>query len=130
MKKTTHTIITITGTVGGPIWMPSAICAKPFKYRSDDGSFACNRHSDNSKPTLRDIVLEVTNDGDFQSAEVADATVTIERRTDGQTGSVTRRRSWDIRQFPSVADCVVGEGSDRYWEIVNCFSEVEIGEED
>lgn len=29
---------------------------------------------------------------------------------------ITRRRDIDIREFPSVADCVVEFESDEYWE--------------
>ncbi len=112
--------VTISGTYGGPIWMPMAVCSKYFKVSSQDYS---------AGDTLRDIVLRLTGDGDFRSAVIADATVTFTRSRRTATGVVSRVRHMDIRQFPSVADCVVEFDSERYWEIVDAGQEGDDDEE-
>lgn len=116
----THTEVSITGTIAGQIWMPAATCGKHFTI--DESDF---RYSDGSRPTLREMVLRATNDGDFQSCEIIDATVTFKRSTQTLTGTIVRTRHMDIRQFPSVADCVVELDSEAYWAGLDVFSEVE-----
>jgi hypothetical protein len=48
---------------------------------------------------LREMVLHVTNEGDFQ-----DCYIVVERTRQTLTRSVTHTRRMDIRSFPSVAD--------------------------
>ena len=103
------THISISGQIQGHIWMPNAVCTKDFTVSEDDF-----RYSDGSRPTLRDMVLRATNDGDFQSADVSWGHLTVEMiqpRKDGR-GEVTRRRHFDLRNgalFPSIADSIVSE---------------------
>lgn len=115
----TYTEVTINGTLGGSIWMPSVTCGKYFKLSNQQYPFG-GLHG---KATLRDMVLCATNDGDFQSCSIAEATVTFTRTRETATGRIVRRRTMDIRQFPSVADCVLAEGSDEYWAVLDCFTE-------
>lgn len=116
--------VTISGTIAGEIWMPGATCGKTFAASNDEYPHNAGTIDGVSVPaTLRDMVLHVTNDGDFQSCSIIDATVTFERTERTRTGIVTRSRHMDIRQFPSVADCVVALESDKYWAGVDCFSE-------
>ena len=100
--------ITISGTYGGPIWMPACICAKRFK------------HTVAADDTLREAVLRVLNDGDFQSCSIAEGEVNFIRRLPDRFHR-EHRRTLDISQFPSVADCVAtGELLDG---ILCCFTE-------
>ncbi len=123
--STTITTVTVTGTIAGQIWMPAVTCGKTFKLTSQPGPWGDFHYSDGSRPTLREMILRATGDGDFQSCQVIDATVRFERVTQTLTGSKTRTRNMDIRQFPGVADCVAELDSEAYWAGVDCFSEVE-----
>ena len=105
--------------------MPATVCGKQFTVTERDFSTTIGLDRKGNRPTLRDMVLKATNDGDFQSCEIADATVTFERTVYGETRTRTVKRHVDIRQFPSVADCVVAEDSERYYEIVDCFAEAD-----
>ena len=103
----------IHGQIQGPIWMPACVCTKSFNVSEDDF-----RYSDGSRPTLRDMVLRATNDGDFQSADISFGWLTVESvipRSDGH-GQVSRKRSFDLRSplFASIADCVVKEEEIEY----------------
>lgn len=87
--------VEIVGNVKGTIWMPAVECTKDIREiaRDDD--------------TLRDTVLRVTNDGDFQSCDIEDAAVKV-------TLIKPNRRAvrwFDIRSrlFPSVEDCLTKE---------------------
>jgi hypothetical protein len=91
--------------------MPAAVCTKDFTVSEDDF-----RYSDGSRPTLRDMVLRATNDGDFQSANVSFGELVIEiisLRKDSN-GSVTRKRYFDLRMFASIADSIVSEDEIEY----------------
>lgn len=94
--------VTIHGYVVGPIWWPVGHeCYKFFTYdlTREDKRF--------SEPgTLRDHVLVITNDGDFQHCEIADGY--LEATTTKEQGStVTRKtRLFNLSIFPSIADCV------------------------
>ncbi len=110
-----RTIATISGQIQGPIWMPACTCTKDFTVSEDD-----LRYSDGSRPSLRDMVLKATCDGDFQSAEVSFGHLTIEMlipRTDGK-GYTSRKRHFDLRQFQSIADCLVPEDQIEYAEVL------------
>ena len=104
----------IEGQIQGPIWMPSVVCTKSFNVSEDDF-----RYSDGSRPALRDMVLRAINDGDFQSADISFGNLIIEAinpRKDGR-GQIARTRSFDLRMFGSVADCIVDENDIEYgWD--------------
>ena len=68
------TQIHISGQVQGTIWMPAATCTKEFSVSEDDF-----RYSDGSRPTLRDMVLQSTNDGDFRVCNFTNGHLVIER---------------------------------------------------
>ena len=121
------TDVRITGTIAGKIWMPAATCGKQFDVRRSQYPFSSyvDENGQSVRATLRDMILHVTNDGDFQSAQVIDATVTFERSTFENNRTRIERRHYDIRRFPSVADMVAEEDSQEYWDGVDCFAEVE-----
>ena len=108
-----QTHATIHGQIQGTIWMPTYTCTKDFTVSEDDF-----RYSDGSRPTLRDMVLKATNDGDFRSAAVSFGHLTIEAiqpRKDG-LGQVSRKRHFDLRMFPSVADSIVPKDEIEYMD--------------
>ena len=93
-----NTYIDISGYIVGPIWWPTNEKGyKPFRHNVK----AYNARL--SKPgTLRDHVLAIIQDGDFQSCEIADGIIEITITKPNRS----RSRSFDLSLFPSVADCV------------------------
>jgi hypothetical protein len=94
--------ITIRGFLVGPIWWPAGEeCFKRFTYdvtREDQCS--------GSRGTLRDHVLAIIDDGDFQHCRVACGELAIEvRRSNGRT-TYTKERRWPLAHFSSIADCL------------------------
>jgi hypothetical protein len=113
-----NTSVIISGIIGGKIWMPACTCAKSFKASNQKYPFT--HYSDGSQPTLRDMVLHITNDGDFQDASIADAEVTFSRTKTLSNGErVTRTRTMDVRKFPSVADCILEFESNEYFAVID-----------
>ena len=93
-----RTEIRITGYVVGPIWWPvGEECYKAFTYN------VTNEKKRWSEPgTLREHVLAITNDGDFQGCEIADGTLEVTIYKPNRS----RSRTFDLTLFPSIADCV------------------------
>lgn len=93
--------ISITGYLVGNIWMPGAECWKHLNYDVTAKSWNWGE-----KGSLRDHVLAATNDGDFQSCNIACGELVITHTDD--TGPTRRRwtRVFDLKMFPSIADCV------------------------
>lgn len=118
-KQTIITEVQIKGAIGGPIWQPGFVCSKTFSV--------CNREypfkSVTRLLTLRDMVLHITNDGDFRDCMIADAQVIFTRTQVTADETIVRRRAMDIRQFQSVEDCVTPLDGDLYWQIVDAGQE-------
>lgn len=109
MSRADSSVI-IRGTLVGGIWWPAgAECWKPLRYDATAG-----QRRTVGKMTLRDHVLSATNDGDFQSCRLADATLEITTRH----GSRTRSRIFPLDMFPSVVDCILPDwgGPAGDWE--------------
>lgn len=96
----TDTQFSVQGYVVGTIWMPAQECYKPVSY-----SFTRNGDKRNNHATLRDALLAVTNDGDFQSCKMADGVLIARRVTEGAT-RITREKVFPLSAFPSIADMV------------------------
>ncbi len=100
----TYTEVTIEGYIIGNIWWPyGETFEKPVSISNRHYPFSLD-----DPPTLREMVLRVTNDGDFQSASLADDSAVIFRRV-RETASGTkiqRMRIMAAGQFASIADCV------------------------
>lgn len=111
MRKT----ITLYGEVGGTIWMPAVECTKEFHLE-------LNRIPRNSTTRtypgiaprsmeitcLRDALLHLTNDGDFQSCAITWAVLEVSHYFDEANGARTveiRRRLWALRGRGPDADC-------------------------
>ena len=98
----------IIGAIIGDIWMPATECWKDVT-RVFTRSKANIRRSDEAA-TLRDMVLAVTNSGDFQSCSLTgDSVLRVTRETWSKGRRVTRQRWWDLTLFPSIADCVAAD---------------------
>lgn len=95
--------VLITGQIQGPIWMPPVTCTKQFTLHKHDLRFAEGR------PTLRDMVLRATNDGDFQSTTISWGELVLTSLRVFGPVRVTRERRYDLRKFPSIADCMTAE---------------------
>lgn len=68
----------------GYAWMPGILAAKPVEYRfrrpeNPDSPFRKRDEHD----TLRDALLAVTNDGDFRSCSLANATIEVQDNRPG-----------------------------------------------
>lgn len=92
------TRITLSGYLVGGIWWPVDVeCWKTFKYdlTREDCRFT-------EPGTLRDHVLRIICDGDFQSASIAQGELTITVTKPGRKLS----RAFPLSRFPSIADCL------------------------
>ena len=93
--------ISIHGTKRGPIWWPvGAECEKDFSYtvKADE--------------TLRDALLKITNDGDFQYTEVLENTfIRVKMLLQSGYATLTRERIFDITSplFTSIQDMVIND---------------------
>ncbi len=112
MRKT----ITLYGEVAGTIWMPAVECTKEFRLE-------LNRIPRNSKTRtypgiaprsmeitcLRDALLHVTNDGDFQSCAITWAVLEVSHYLGDETRRTrtvkTRTRVRELRGRGPDADC-------------------------
>lgn len=97
------TRITIHGTLRGNLWWGGE-AEKEFTYTVKDGS----HFTDGKRESLRDAVLRITNDGDFQSCEIlADAYI----KATLQKGHTTRAIKFDLNSdlFPSIKDCLLDD---------------------
>lgn len=99
--KTTK--IRIYGEVQGSIWWPiGAICKKEFDVRCsyDDKPFS------RQIECLRDVLLYITNDGDFQHCEISFAVLEITK----QKGLSKIVRDRVLQGTGENADCFVEDG--------------------
>lgn len=94
--------ITISGYLVGPFWMPpGAECFKEITYDATD-----RQARTTGKMTLRDHLLNVTNDRDFQFCRVASGQLTL-TACKGDGHRRTRRSvSYPLDKFPSIADMI------------------------
>ena len=94
------TRIEIRGYLVGAGWWPGRERWKACRYTAADRPFADGALAE----TLRDHVLRITNDHDFQSCDIAQGIVIVTRRS--RTTGALRARAVDLERFPSVADMV------------------------
>ena len=90
--------IRMYGEVEGMIWMPSAVCTKEFNVRlvripRDAKTRTAYAHGWPMEISeLRDALLHLTNDGDFQSCAITWAVLEVSHRM----GTKTVTRSWEL----------------------------------
>lgn len=99
----THIRAYLTGYIVGQIWWPAGTeCWKDLHFDCTDYAKRCT-----PRATLRDCVLAATNDGDFQGCDIAQGELVLETRKAGPDGRMTtRRKSYPLSRFPSIADCL------------------------
>jgi hypothetical protein len=103
---TQHTI-KMYGEISGPIWMPAVDCTKEFNVklvripRNADTRVAHSHGWPMEISVLRDALLTITNDGDFQNASITWAVLEVSQRK----GNKTITRTWELRGKGENADC-------------------------
>jgi hypothetical protein len=96
----------VYGNITGNIWMPQTKCSKAF-------SLICERDivNQNRNPfayhfeSLRDILLHISNDGDFQSCDINECFLDISY-TDGNK---TVTKTYDLRESIENSDLFTEE---------------------
>lgn len=97
----------IYGEVAGTIWMPNVECSKDFNIRlqrvdRDATTMTAYSHGWPMQfRDLRDVLLNITNDGDFQSCSITFAVVEVTIHK----GNKRITRSWELRGKDGNADC-------------------------
>jgi hypothetical protein len=121
-----HTVtVEFRGLLFGSIWMPNIECTKPIlrRYNMPVERNASMLGFSDYRGSIRDTLIDLTNDGDFQNAKVADLTMFVTRYN--PETHTKRVRSWTIRYTPDNADCLVEPESDDYYKALDCMSEGE-----
>jgi len=90
---------TLYARIAGDIWMPQTLCWKDVKLTDF-------RYSDGSQPSLRDMVLQATNNGDFQSCGLVDAYVLIRHY---RRDRVVEKRLFLSPESLTISDCWASE---------------------
>ena len=116
-----HKTITLYGEVAGTIWMPAVECTKEFHLElnritrpSTTRTYPGIAPRSMEITCLRDALLHVTNDGDFQSCAITWAVLEVSHysgETHGTHTVKTRTRVWELRGRGPDADCFTGGGS-------------------
>lgn len=95
------------GEVAGTIWMPAAECTKEFDVklvriaRNATTRVAHSHGWPMEISELRDALLTITNDGDFQSCSITWGVLEVSRCK----GNKTITRTWELRGKGENADC-------------------------
>jgi len=111
-----RTKITLYGEIAGTIWMPALECSKEFHLeltriprKSSTRTYPGIAPRSMEITCLRDALLHLTNDGDFQSCAISWARLEIwhyfEEETHGTRTVKVRTRVWDLRGQDENADC-------------------------
>jgi hypothetical protein len=111
-----RTKITLYGEIAGTIWMPAVECSKEFHLEltriprsSSTRTYPGIAPRSMEITCLRDALLHLTNDGDFQSCAITRARLEVSHTFgDESRGTRTvkvRTRVWDLRGQDQNADC-------------------------
>ena len=118
-----HKTITLYGEVAGTIWMPAVECTKEFHLELT----RIPRHSKTRTypgiaprsmeiTCLRDALLHLTNDGDFQSCAITWAVLEVSHYSGDETRRTRtvkiRTRVWELRGKGQNSDCF---GNGELW---------------
>jgi hypothetical protein len=110
------TKITLYGEIAGYIWMPAVECTKEFHLeltriprKSSTRTYPGIAPRSMEITCLRDALLHLTNDGDFQSSAITWARLEVSHyfgnETDGTHTVKIRTRVWELRGQGQNADC-------------------------
>jgi hypothetical protein len=111
-----RTKITFYGEIAGNIWMPAVECTKAFHLEltriprnSTTRTYPGIAPRSMEITCLRDALLHLTNDGDFQSCAITWARLEVSHyfgsETDGTHTVKIRTRVWELRGQGQDADC-------------------------
>jgi len=111
-----RTKITLYGEIAGTIWMPAVECSKEFHLEltriprsSSTRTYPGIAPRSMEITCLRDALLHLTNDGDFQSCAITRARLEVSHTFgDESRGTRTvkvRTRVWKLRGQDQNADC-------------------------
>ena len=102
---------TLHATIYGRIWMPAAICSKHVNY---DLTSRRDRLVPNRAGSLRHMLLDCLNDGDFQSCQFAPGAAINVKITSHYPGRKTKtiERWFDLGDFADAADLIGEECED------------------
>ena len=111
-----RTTITLYGEVAGHIWMPAVECTKGFRLEltriprdSTTRTYPGIAPRSMEITCLRDALLHLTNDGDFQSCAITWAVLEVSHyfgdEARGTRTVKTRTRVWELRGAGPNADC-------------------------
>lgn len=113
-----RTRITLYGELEGSIWMPALECTKAFHLdliriprNSKTRTYPGIAPRSMEITCLRDALLHLTNDGDFQSCAITWAQLEVSHHfgdaNHGTSTSTIRARVWELRGKGHNADCFV-----------------------
>lgn len=100
--------MSVTGTLRGRIWMPPIESEKEFCLgiiHVHNKKYTAPREFN----TLREVILEVTNDGDFQNCDIlADGVLTVVLHKSSNKHVI---RNFDLNSglFSSIQDCLLDD---------------------
>ena len=111
-----RTKITLYGEIAGTIWMPAVECSKEFQLElvriprtSTTHTYPGIAPRSMEISCLRDALLHLTGDGDFQSCSINWARLEVSHyfgdETRGTRTLKARTRVWDLRGEGENADC-------------------------
>lgn len=108
-----RTKITFYGEIAGHIWMPAIKCTKAIHLEltriprnSTTRTYPGIAPRSMEITCLRDALLHLTNDGDFQSCSITWARLEVSHYFgDGTRAVKTRTRVWELRGQGEDADC-------------------------
>jgi hypothetical protein len=111
-----RTKITITGELAGIIWMPAVECSKEFHLEltriprtSTTRTYPGIAPRSMEITCLRDALLHLINDGDFQSCSINWARLEVSHifgdESRGTRTVKVRTRTWELRGQGENADC-------------------------
>ena len=111
-----RTKITLYGEIAGNIWMPSVECTKEFHLEltriprtSRTRTYPGIAPRSMEITSLRDALLHLTNDGDFQFCAITWARLEVSHYFGDETGGTRtvkiRTRVWEMRGQGHDADC-------------------------
>jgi hypothetical protein len=103
-----QTKITLYREIAGNIWMPAVECTKAFHLEliriprnSTTRTYSGIAPRSMEITCLRDALLHLTNEGDFQSCAITWARLEVSH----YFGDENRTRVWDLRGQGQDADC-------------------------
>ena len=111
-----RTKITLYGEIAGTIWMPAVECSKDFYLElvriprtSNTRTYPGIAPRSMKITCLRDALLHLTNDGDFQSCAINWARLEVSHTFGDEARSTrtvkVRTRVWELRGQDQNADC-------------------------